>query len=126
MLYKKSLKCDTGQFACGVFFDSQAFDTVNYPVLGPLLFVLFINDFHKVIEISSIHHFADRNLLLIDKSLKTINKHINRDLKLSVDWIRANQLSLNASKTETVLFKPRIKKITLVVKTLSKQVKFDI
>ena len=34
---------------------------------------------------TSVHHFAgDTNLLLIDKSLKKINKHINRDLKLTV------------------------------------------
>ena len=45
-------------------------------------------------------------------NLKKINKHINRDLKLTVDWIRANKLSLIASKTEIVLFKPRNKKIT--------------
>ena len=57
-------------------------------VLGPLLFMLFINDQHKAVEFSSMHHFADdTNLLLIDKSLKKINKHINRDLKLTVDWI---------------------------------------
>ena len=52
------------------------------------------------------------NLLLIDKSLKKINKHINRDLKLTVDWIGANKLSLNTSKTEiskTEIFKPRNK-----------------
>ena len=77
------------------------------------IFVLFINDLHKAVEFSSIYHFADNtNLPLIDKSLKKINKHINRDLKLAVDWITANKLSLNASKTEIVLFKPRNKKIT--------------
>ena len=82
-------------------------------VLGPFLFILFINDLQKATEFSSVHHFADdTNLLLIDKSLKKINKHINRDLKLTVDCIRANKLSLNASKTEIVLFKPRTKKIT--------------
>ena len=37
-------------------------------VLGSLLFVLFINDLHKAIEFSSVHHFADdTNLLLIEK-----------------------------------------------------------
>ena len=77
-------------------------------VLGTLLFILFINDLHKAVGFSSLHHFADdTNLLLIDKSLKKIN----RDLKLTVDWIRANKLSLNASKTE-IIFKPRNKKIT--------------
>ena len=39
-------------------------------VLGPLLFLLFINDLHKAIIISSVHHFADdTNLLLAEKSL---------------------------------------------------------
>ena len=47
-----------------------------------------------------------------NKSFKKINKHISRDLKLTVDWIRANELSLNASKSEIVLFKPRNKKIS--------------
>ena len=47
-----------------------------------------------------------------NKSFKKINKHISRDLKLTVDWIRANELSLNASKSGIVLFKPRNKKIS--------------
>ena len=65
-------------------------------VLGPFLFILFINDLHKSFEFSSVNHFADdTNLILTDKSMKTINKHINRDLKLVVQWIRANKLSLN-------------------------------
>ena len=60
-----------------------------------------------------IYHFADdTNLLLIDGSLKKNNKHINRDLVLTVDWIRASKLSVNASKAEIGLFKPRNKKIT--------------
>ena len=82
-------------------------------VLGPLLFILFINDLYKSVEFSSVHHFADdTNLILTDKSMKKINKHINRDLKLVVQWIRANKLSLNTSKTELVIFKPKNKIIT--------------
>ena len=82
-------------------------------VLGPHLFVLFINDLHKAAEFSSLHHFADdANLLLIDRSLKKISEYFSRDLKLTVDWIRANKLSINASKTGIVSFKPRNKKIT--------------
>ena len=39
-------------------------------VLGPLLFILFINDLHKTVEFSSVHHFVDNTrLLLIDKSI---------------------------------------------------------
>ena len=73
-------------------------------VLGPLLFILFINDLYQVIEFSSAHHFADdTNLLLIKSFLKKMNEHINKDLKLTIDWIRANKLSLNACKTKIVI-----------------------
>ena len=66
---------------------------------------------HKAVEVNSVHDSAnDTNLLLVDKSLKKINKHINRDLQLTVDWIRAIKTSLNTSKTEIV--KPRNKIIT--------------
>ena len=55
-------------------------------VLAPLLFLLFINDLHKAIINSSVHHFADNtNLLLAEKSLKKFNKLVNSDLKLSAN-----------------------------------------
>ena len=82
--------------------------------------MLFINNLHKNIEFSTVHHFAeDTNMLLVEKSLKKLNKDINRDLKLVVEWIRANKLSLNTSKTEFVIFKFR-------KKTIMKNLNFDI
>ena len=82
-------------------------------VLGPLLFLLFINDLHKAILHSSVHHFADdTNLLLAEKSLKRINKLVNHDLKVLCQWIRSNKLSLNAGKTEIIIFKNKNQEIT--------------
>ena len=45
-------------------------------VLGPLLFIIFINDLNKSVKNSKVHHYADdTNLLLTEKSLKKlINK----------------------------------------------------
>ena len=64
-------------------------------VPGPLLFISFINDLDKVVEFSTVHHFTDdTNMLLIEKSLKKMNRYINRDLKPVIEWIRANNLSL--------------------------------
>ena len=49
-------------------------------VLGPLLFLIYINDLNQALEFSRVHHFADNtNLLLVGNSLKKINKHINHD-----------------------------------------------
>ena len=78
--------------------------------LGPILFTLFINVLHKAVKISLVYYFTDgTNFILIDNSLKMINKNINRDLKLIVEWIKANKLSLDTIKTELVLFKSRKK-----------------
>ena len=82
-------------------------------VLGPLLFLIYINDLHKVIKHSSITHFVDdTNLLYPHSSLKSLNKHINHDLKLIVHWLRANRISLNVDKTEIIIFRPKRKTIT--------------
>ena len=82
-------------------------------VLGPLLFIIFINDLHKSIRQIQMLHFADNtNLLYINKSVQRINKHINLDLSLIVQWLGANKISLNADKTELVVFSPKRKQIT--------------
>ena len=52
-------------------------------VLGPLLFIIFINDLNNSVKNSKVHHYADNtNLLLTEKSLKKINKQVNQDLAL--------------------------------------------
>ena len=82
-------------------------------VLGPLLFIIFIIDLHVSITYSKDHHFADdTSLLLIIKSLKQINKLMNHDLSLLVQWLRSSKISLNASKTEILIFRPKGKSIT--------------
>lgn len=65
-------------------------------VLGPLLFLLYINNLHYAIKFSMIHHFAnDTNFLHINKSPKQLAKRINIDLKLLCHWLSANKISLN-------------------------------
>ena len=52
-------------------------------VLGPLLFLVYINDLNRAITYSYIRHFADdTNVLYRDKSFRKINQRINFDLKL--------------------------------------------
>ena len=66
-------------------------------VLGPLLFLVYINDMSKVIQHSEMHHFADdTNLLYSSNSMKKINRYINHKLKYIVHWLRANRISLKA------------------------------
>ena len=86
-------------------------------VLGPLLFLLYINDLHDAIKYCMVHHFADdTNLLLFDSSLKSLQKKVNIDLKLLNHWLNANKISLNAKKTEYILFRHKQKLVDFNLK----------
>ena len=79
-------------------------------VLGPLPFLLYINDLNQAIKFCKVHHFADdTNLLYLGKSIKKLNKLVNYDLKNLLYWLNANKISLNVKKTELVVFKSKRK-----------------
>ena len=81
-------------------------------VLGPLLFLIYINDLHVCIKYSKLNLFADdSSLLLKNASHKQLQKYINLDLKNLCNWLKANKISLNAGKTELVIFRHPNKKI---------------
>ena len=86
-------------------------------VLGPLLFLQYINDLHVAIKHCEVHHFADNtNLLIISKSLKRLNKLLNIDPRNFTNWLNANKISMNVSKTELISFKPKRKPLDFNMK----------
>ena len=79
-------------------------------VLGPLLFLVYINDLHNSIRFSSPFHFADdTGLLNIQDSMHAINRTLNKDLRELSFWLNANKIELHVAKTEIILFKTRNK-----------------
>ena len=75
-------------------------------VLGPLLFLIYINDLHYAIRYYIVHRFADdTNLINFSKSIKQLNSQMNKDLWRLWVWLNANKISLHATKTEYVIFK---------------------
>ena len=74
-------------------------------VLGPILFLLYINDLHNCINYSTTFHFADdTNVLNISDNYKTLQKNVNRDLNYLHQWLLSNKISLNKDKTELIYF----------------------
>ena len=76
-------------------------------VLGPLLFLIYINDFHNSSAKFSFYLFADdTNLLYADKNLKSLEETVNNELVKVSDWLNANKLTLNATKSNFDIFRP--------------------
>ena len=72
-------------------------------MLGPLLFLIYINDIHNSSAKLSFHLFADdTSLLYADSNLKSLEKTVNGELLKVSEWLNANKLTLNA-KSQTML-----------------------
>ena len=76
-------------------------------ILGPLLFLLYVNDLCNASEIVKPIMFADdTNIFLSAKNIKQLFQMMNAELKKIQNWFNANKLSLNASKTKSSFFHP--------------------
>jgi exonuclease III len=81
-------------------------------ILGPLLFLIYVNDISNISELTLPILFADdTNLFFKGKQIENITLTINRELDNIYKWINANKLSLNIDKTNYMIFKPKNKKI---------------
>jgi hypothetical protein len=75
-------------------------------VLGPLLFLIFINDLPKFVNDKSVSIlFANDTSILLPHSIPTdFNNNINTVFKILCDWFKQNLLSLNFIKTHFTKF----------------------
>jgi ribonuclease P/MRP protein subunit RPP40 len=81
------VKSSTKNISCGVPQGS---------ILGPLLFLININDLGPIFKNFSTVLFADdSNLIVNGKSLESIERKINDDIPLLTSWLQTNRLSLN-------------------------------
>ena len=62
--------------------------------MGPLLFLIYINDFRFSITNSISRHFADE--------IKSLDTELNFDFKLCSEWLKANRVSLNVDKSKFI------------------------
>ena len=96
-----SIKSEPKMIDCGVPQGS---------ILGPLLFLLYINDLSTVsVSCFSILFADDTNMFITGKDIQDMCHRLNEDLVKIQEWLCCNKLSLNVSKTHYMVFTPRNK-----------------
>ena len=73
-------------------------------VLGPLLFLIYINDLPLVSNIFTMLMYADDTTLYCNVNNDVTDDLLNYELSKICDWLGANKLALNVSKTKFMVF----------------------
>ena len=84
-------------------------------LLGPLLFIIYINDLPNVSDKFKLIDYADDSTLssTLKVFLKNQDENINKELCKVSEWLKVNKLSLNIGKTKFMIFRIRNKTVTI-------------
>ena len=80
--------------------DTVSVGVVQGSILGPLMFIIYMNDLPNVLEFCNIAWYADDTVLYFSSKLVT---EIESDLRHVCDWLKHNQLTLNIKKSQFML-----------------------
>ena len=84
--------------------------------LGPLLFLLYVNDLPNVSDVLSFILFADdTSLFLAGNNPRSVSLLLNNELEKMYFWFLANRLLINFSKTNYMVFKIKNKNVDVDV-----------
>ena len=92
-------------------FSIKALITCGVPqgsILGPLLFLLYVNDMVQAVNCDLLLYADDSGLIFQHKDIKNIEKQLNENFSSICDWFVDNKLSIHfgEDKTKSILFAP--------------------
>jgi hypothetical protein len=74
-------------------------------ILGPILFLIYVNDLNYASsKLENIMFADDTNLFLTGNSINEVERQLNEELLTIAEWFQSNRLSLNITKTSYMIF----------------------
>ena len=74
-------------------------------ILGPLFFLIYINDLKNCLTSTiPVLYADDTNIFMSGRDVDSMTALFNADLTSLAEWLRSNRLSLNLSKTHSIIF----------------------
>jgi hypothetical protein len=80
-------------------------------ILGPILFLCYINDIFTASELATFLFADDTQCLAENKNLMDLIDFVNNELQKLANWFRANKMAVNVSKTNYIIFHTKGKSV---------------
>jgi len=80
-------------------------------ILGPILFLCYINDLFGVTTLLTLMFADDTFTLKSDSDINNLIRSVNTEVNKMAIWFRANKLAVNKNKTKFIIFRSKGKKI---------------
>ncbi len=105
--FRSYLTCRTQVVSVNGVLSSSMNITCGVPqgsILGPLLFLIYVNDMEISVKCKLLLYADDSALLVSGKDILSIQQELSFNLQSVSHWLVDNKLSLHLGKTEAILF----------------------
>ena len=96
------------------------YGVVQGSTLGPLLFLIYVNDLPPSVNCIPRLFADDTCLVYSEKNQQRLTEIINADLQKISEWFKANKLTVNPSKSNIIIIPPKLNQLPVTIKTYLK------
>ena len=101
--YLKNCKISTRLDGMKSIFHKVSFGVPQGSLLGPILFLLYVNDFSNVSNFKTTLFSDDANLLMSHSNIQTLQLLVNQEINKVDEWLKNNKLALNYNKSNYMI-----------------------